>query len=109
VVTQIRSLGYSTLEAANAVEALAIISSDAVIDLLFTDVIMPGAMNGRLLVDEALKRRPKLRTLFTSGYTENAIVHHGRLDSGVLLLAKPYRKPELARMIRMALDNGHVA
>ena len=61
---------------------------------------MPGAMNGRQLVDEALKRRPGLKTLFTSGYTENAIVHHGRLDSGVLLLAKPYRKSELARMIR---------
>ena len=73
------------------------------IDLLFTDVIMPGDMNGRQLVDEALKRRPALKTLYTSGYTENAIVHHGRLDSGVLLLAKPYRKSELARMLRMAL------
>jgi PAS domain S-box-containing protein len=106
VVTQIRSLGYTTLEASNAAEALALISSNATIDLLFTDVIMPGPMNGRLLVDEAVKRRPSLKTLYTSGYTENAIVHHGRLDSGVLLLAKPYRKPELARMIRMALDNG---
>jgi CheY-like chemotaxis protein len=109
VVTQIRGLGYATLEASNAVEALAVIDSNAAIDLLFTDVIMPGPMNGRLLVDEALKRRPALKTLFTSGYTENAIVHHGRLDSGVLLLAKPYRKPELARMIRMALDNGQPA
>jgi CheY-like chemotaxis protein len=109
VVTQIGNLGYATLEASNAVEALALIDSDAAIDLLFTDVIMPGPMNGRLLVDEALKRRPALKTLFTSGYTENAIVHHGRLDSGVLLLAKPYRKPELARMIRMALDNGQAA
>jgi PAS domain S-box-containing protein len=107
VLTQIRSLGYSTLEACNAAEALQVIDSATEIDLLFTDVIMPGAMNGRQLVDEALKRRPSLKTLFTSGYTENAIVHHGRLDSGVLLLAKPYRKPELARMIRMALDNGH--
>jgi PAS domain S-box-containing protein len=105
VVSQIRSLGYTTLEAGNAAEALQVIGGGAAIDLLFTDVIMPGPMNGRLLVDEALKRRPGLKTLFTSGYTENAIVHHGRLDSGVLLLAKPYRKPELARMIRMALDN----
>jgi PAS domain S-box-containing protein len=109
VLTQIRSLGYSTLEACNAAEALQVIDSAADIDLLFTDVIMSGAMNGRHLVDEALKRRPSLKTLFTSGYTENAIVHHGRLDSGVLLLAKPYRKPELARMIRMALDNGHAS
>jgi YesN/AraC family two-component response regulator len=82
---------------------MTIINTSAAIDLLFTDVIMPGSMNGRQLVDEALKHRPTLKTLFTSGYTENAIVHHGRLDSGVLLLAKPYRKSDLARMIRQAL------
>jgi PAS domain S-box-containing protein len=105
VITQIESLGYTTLEARNAAEALDAIGNAATIDLLFTDVIMPGSMNGRQLVDEALKRRPTLKTLFTSGYTENAIVHHGRLDSGVLLLAKPYRKSDLARMIRMALDS----
>jgi PAS domain S-box-containing protein len=105
VVTQIASLGYTTLEASNAAEALNAIGNAATIDLLFTDVIMPGPMNGRQLVDEASKRRPSLKTLFTSGYTENAIIHHGRLDSGVLLLAKPYRKSDLARMIRMALDS----
>jgi len=103
VMTQIQSLGYATLEASNASDALRIIDDVPAIDLLFTDVIMPGAMNGRQLVDEALKRRPGLKTLYTSGYTENAIVHHGRLDSGVLLLAKPYRKSELAKMIRLAL------
>jgi PAS domain S-box-containing protein len=105
VLAQVASLGYSTLEAANAAEALKIIDNGAEVDLLFTDVIMPGGMNGRQLVDEALKRRPSLKTLFTSGYTENAILHHGRLDEGVLLLAKPYRKPELARMIRVALNS----
>jgi CheY-like chemotaxis protein len=103
-MAQVASLGYATLEAANAVEALKIIDA-AEVDLLFTDVIMPGAMNGRQLVDEALRRRPQLKTLFTSGYTENAILHHGRLDAGVLLLAKPYRKPELARMLRVALES----
>jgi signal transduction histidine kinase/CheY-like chemotaxis protein len=103
VMTQIESLGYTTLEAGNASDALRIIDDVPNVDLLFTDVIMPGTMNGRQLVDEALKRRPGLKTLYTSGYTENAIVHHGRLDSGVLLLAKPYRKSELARMIRLAL------
>ncbi|MCG2629635.1 PAS domain S-box protein [Bradyrhizobium sp. WYCCWR 13023] len=103
VVTQIKSLGYAALEAANAAEALVIIDADKGIDLLFTDVIMPGNMNGRQLADEAARRRPELKTLFTSGYTENAIVHHGRLDSGVLLLAKPYRKSELAKMLRTAL------
>ena len=65
---------------------------------------MPGSMNGRQLADEAVRRRPALKVLFTSGYTENAIMHHGRLDAGVLLLAKPYRKSELARMIRVALS-----
>jgi len=103
VMTQIESLGYATLEAANASEALRIVDGVPAIDLLFTDVIMPGGMNGRQLVEEALRRRPDLKTLYTSGYTENAIVHHGRLDSGVLLLVKPYRKAELARMIRLAL------
>ena len=105
VMAQVASLGYETLEAANAAEALKIIENGAEVDLLFTDVIMPGAMNGRQLVDEALRRRPLLKILFTSGYTENAILHHGRLDEGVLLLAKPYRKPELARMIRVALNS----
>jgi PAS domain S-box-containing protein len=104
VITQIASLGYGTLQAANAAEALKLVDSGVPIDLLFTDVIMPGGMNGRQLVDAAMKLRPALRVLFTSGYTENSIVHHGRLDAGVLLLAKPYRKPELARMIRVALS-----
>ena len=105
VITQIESLGYTTLEAADASDALRVIDDVPGIDLLFTDVIMPGTMNGRQLVDEALKRRPGLKTLYTSGYTENAIVHHGRLDSGVLLLAKPYRKSELAKMLRLALTS----
>jgi PAS domain S-box-containing protein len=105
VITQIESLGYTTFEAANAAEALNVIDTAATVDLLFTDVIMPGIMNGRQLVDVARQRRPALKVLYTSGYTENAIVHHGRLDTGVLLLAKPYRKSELASMLRMALGN----
>jgi PAS domain S-box-containing protein len=103
VLTQLRSLGYITLDAANAAEALAIVKAGKKFDLLFTDVIMPGAMNGRQLANEVLKSKPGLKVLFTSGYTENAIIHHGRLDSGVLLLAKPYRKSDLAGMIRKAL------
>jgi len=66
---------------------------------------MPGGMNGRQLVDEALKRRPALKVLYTSGYSEDVVVHQGRLDPGVLLLVKPYRKTELARMIRVALGS----
>ncbi|MDB5518408.1 MAG: putative sensor histidine kinase with and Response regulator receiver domain [Tardiphaga sp.] len=106
VVAQVRSLGYRTLSAANADEALRVIHSNPAIDLLFTDVIMPGLMNGRQLAIEASKIRIGLKVLYTSGYTENAIVHHGRLDPGVLLLAKPYRKADLARMIRMAIDGA---
>jgi CheY-like chemotaxis protein len=103
VLTQLRSLGYVTLEAANAAEALNIVKAGSEFDLLFTDVIMPGAMNGRQLADELQKIKPGLKVLYTSGYTENAIIHHGRLDSGVLLLPKPYRKSEMAVMIRTAL------
>jgi signal transduction histidine kinase/CheY-like chemotaxis protein len=104
VVAQLRSLGYTTHAAANAAEALKLIERGEPIDLLFTDIVMPGPINGRQLANEALKRRPALKVLFTSGYTENAIVHHGRLDPGVLLLAKPYRKSELAVMVRTAID-----
>ncbi|WP_456622305.1 PAS domain S-box protein [Bradyrhizobium sp. P5_C12] len=104
VLAQLHSLGYVTLQAANAAEALAIVAAGKRFDLLFTDVIMPGRMNGRQLADELLKTRPDLRVVYTSGYTENAIIHHGRLDSGVLLLAKPYRKSDLARIIRRSLS-----
>jgi len=109
VIAQLESLGYTTVAASNSLEALALIASSRKFDLLFTDVIMPGAMNGRQLADTAIKRLPELKVLFTSGYAENAIIHHGRLDAGVLLLAKPYRKSDLARMIRTALgatNNG---
>jgi len=103
VVGQIQSLGYATLAAVNAAEALVVIDSPTEIDLLFTDMIMPGSMNGRQLADKALQRRSSLKILFTSGYSDEAIIHHGHLDAGVLLLAKPYRKSDLARMIRAAL------
>jgi signal transduction histidine kinase len=103
VVSQIKSLGYLTLMAANAAEALIAIDGPEQIDLLFTDMIMPGSMNGRQLADEALRRRASLKILFTSGYSNEAIIHHGHLDAGVLLLAKPYRRSDLARMIRAAL------
>ncbi len=105
VIAQLASLNYKTLSAANGAEALAIVDSGAPFDLLFTDVIMPGKMNGRELAAEIAKRRPSLRVLYTSGYTQDAMVHHGRLDADVLLLAKPYRKTDLARMLRRALDN----
>ena len=103
VLAQIDSLGYTTLSANNGAEALAVLDSGAPVDLLFTDVIMPGAMNGRDLAAEAQQRRPGLRVLFTSGYTENAIDQDGKLEQGILFLAKPYSRAELARLLRVAL------
>jgi FixJ family two-component response regulator len=69
---------------------------------------MPG-MSGRELAEEAAKRRPGVKVLYTSGYTDNAIVHHGKLDDGVLLLTKPYRRNQLAEMVRKALGGGGIA
>jgi signal transduction histidine kinase len=103
VVAQLQSLGHRTLAAGSGVEALAIVDGGAEFDLLFTDVIMPGGMNGRQLAEEVAKRRPFVKVLYTSGYAENALLHHGRLDPGVVLLNKPYRKSELARKVREVL------
>jgi CheY-like chemotaxis protein len=102
-VVQIENLGYVALSAANADEALIVLNGPREIDLLFTDMIMPGALNGRQLAERALLTRPSLRVLYTSGYTEETIIHYGRLDPGVQLLPKPYRRADLARMIRSAL------
>jgi CheY-like chemotaxis protein len=106
VTAQLQSLGYRTVAAATGPAAMAIIEDSQPFDLLFTDVIMPGGMTGRQLADEVSKRRPGIKVLYTSGYTDNAIVHQGRLDPGVLLLTKPYRKSQLASMIRRALQGG---
>lgn len=101
---QLDSLGYKVILANDPAHALEILRSGSVVDLLFTDVIMPGDMGGRELVEQARQIKPELKVLYTSGYTENAIVHHGRLDAGVLLLNKPYRRIDMARKIRAALD-----
>jgi CheY-like chemotaxis protein len=106
VIAQLHSLGYRTIAVADGCSALAYMESGLPFDLLFTDVVMPGGMSGRQLADEVARRRPGTKVLFTSGYTENAIVHHGRLDQGVRLLSKPYRKSELARMMRLALGDA---
>lgn len=104
VATQLGSLGYEIRQAATAAEALEVLDGDRTIDLLFTDVVMPGGMNGKQLADAALLRAPDLKVLFTSGYTEDAIVHQGRLDHGVTLLGKPYRRAELVAKVRSVLD-----
>ena len=103
VTAQLQSLGYNTIAAADSKAALQMIEAGQAFDLLFTDVVIPGGMSGRELADEVAKRRPGVKVLYTSGYTDNAIVHHGKLDDGVLLLTKPYRRNQLAEMIRKAL------
>jgi signal transduction histidine kinase len=96
-------LGYRVLEASDATSAMVIIGSSARIDLLFTDVVLPGK-SGRVLADEARKVRPELKVLYTTGYSRNAIVHHGRLDPGVQLVSKPFTFDELAKRVRSVLD-----
>jgi PAS domain S-box-containing protein len=103
VIAQLQGLGYATLSATNATEAIELVDRGTEFDLLFTDVIMPGEINGRQLAHEVTKRRPMMKVLYTSGYTQNAFVHQGKFAEGVLLLAKPYRKADLARMVRAAL------
>ena len=102
-VQLLESLGYGVVVASNGPEALEVLRSGVPCDLLFTDVIMPGGMTGPRLAEAAHALRPGLPVLYTSGYTENAIVHHGRVDPGVNLLHKPYRKPELAAKLRLVL------
>jgi PAS domain S-box-containing protein len=102
----LRELGYRVVEAESGLAALEVLAGDERIDLLFTDVIMPGGMNGRQLADQALSLRPNLKVLFTTGYTRNAIVHQGRLDVGVNLIGKPYSFEQLAAKVRACLDAG---
>ncbi|MDP1599444.1 response regulator [Phenylobacterium sp.] len=98
-------LGYRVLKARDAQSALNVIDSGIAIDLLFTDVVMPGPLRSPELARRTKERLPHIGVLFTSGYTENAIVHHGRLDPGVELLSKPYSREALARRIRHILAN----
>jgi PAS domain S-box-containing protein len=105
VVEMLSDLGYRVLKANDASSALAIIESGIPIDLLFTDVVMPGPLRSPDLARKARERLPRLAVLFTSGYTENSIVHGGRLDPGVELLGKPYTREALARKIRHVLSN----
>jgi CheY-like chemotaxis protein len=100
----LNELGYRVLEAPSGAGALAVLDRESDIDLLFTDIVMPGGLNGRQLADEALRRRPGLKVLFTTGYTRNAIVHHGRLDPGVQLISKPFSFAELGAKIRTLLE-----
>jgi PAS domain S-box-containing protein len=105
VIELLQELGYTVLKAADASAALSIIESGIHVDLLFTDVVMPGQLKSSELARKAKERVPSIGVLFTSGYTENSIVHGGRLDPGVQLLSKPYSHDELARKIRTVLTS----
>ena len=100
----LRDLGYVVLEAADAKQALAELEKGRSIDLLFTDLVMPGGMNGLELGREALRRRPAVKVLYTSGYIENSMVQDGKLDSSKQLISKPYTREALGRHIRRILD-----
>jgi CheY-like chemotaxis protein len=104
VVDMVGELGYVVLKANNAEEALVVLSNGVAIDLLFTDVIMPGSIPTRELARRAQELHPDIRVLYTSGYTQNAIIHNGKLDDDAFLLSKPYRREELARKLRSLLD-----
>jgi CheY-like chemotaxis protein len=100
VIDTLTDLGYAVQRAENAEGALKLLEGGVRVDLLFTDVVMPGPITTRELARRALEIDPGLKILYTSGYTQNAIVHNGRLDDDAFLLSKPYRRDELARKLR---------
>jgi PAS domain S-box-containing protein len=106
VVELLSGLGYAVLKANDAEQALTVVASGVHIDLLFTDVVMPGALRSPEMARKAVQMLPGLKVLFTSGYTQNAIVHGGRLDPGVELLSKPYSRQQLAVKVRQVLGNN---
>ncbi len=106
VTAQLEWLGYAVVNASNGAEAIDRLRRGDKFDLLFTDVIMPGGMNGRQLADRVREVRPSLAVLFTSGFTEWAIVREGRVDPGTQLLTKPFRVRDLARKVRQVLDSA---
>ncbi len=101
----LKGYGYSVIEAKNGMEALEIVNKEdhPEIDLLVTDVVMPK-MGGKELSEKLFEEYPKLKVLYISGYTDNAIAHHGMLDEGVSFLQKPFSPNELAQKIREVLD-----
>jgi PAS domain S-box-containing protein len=106
VVDVLEELGYCALEAADGSEGLRILESRARVDLLVTDVGLPGGLNGRQVADAARVLRPELKVLFITGYAENAVISHGHLDPGMHVVTKPFQVEELGRRIRAILTEG---
>jgi signal transduction histidine kinase/CheY-like chemotaxis protein len=109
-VAILRSLGYRVLEASDGDEGLLVFGAHAAeIDMLLTDVVLPGKLRGRTLAERITAMRPEVKVLFMSGYTENSIVHHGRLDDGVQLLGKPFKREQLAHKVAEVLGTASAA
>ena len=106
-VDALRDLGYLVVHASDGAAALLALDAQPRVDLLFTDIVMPG-MTGRELADEAVSRRPGLKVLYTTGYTRNAVVHNGTLDANVAFLPKPFGVHSLAVKVRQVLDGGGI-
>jgi CheY-like chemotaxis protein len=104
-VEMVADLGYRVISAEDGRGALRMLDENRDVRLLFTDVVLPGGMNGRQLAEQAQRRRPHLKVLYTTGYARNAIVHHGRLDPGVEVVFKPFTYSDLATKIYHVLDN----
>jgi signal transduction histidine kinase/CheY-like chemotaxis protein len=102
----LRELGYRVVEAHDGPSALRLLERQARVDLLFTDIVLPGGMTGAQAAAQAVGLRPTLKVLFTTGYARNAIIHHGRLDKGVRLITKPFTSADLANKVRDVLDEG---
>ena len=103
-VETLRELGYRVIEAHDGPSALRLLERQARVDLLFSDVVLPGGMTGAQVAEQARKIRPQIKVLFTTGYARNAIIHQGRLDKGVRLITKPFSSADLATKIRNVLD-----
>jgi CheY-like chemotaxis protein len=107
-VEVLEELGYQVVAVENASGALDVLETLPRVDLLFTDVVLTGTMNGRVLADEVVRRRPGTAVLFTTGYTRNAIVHHGRLDEGIDFIGKPFSGTALTQLVGKILERNRV-
>lgn len=105
--SQLQSLGYRVTAATNGPEALAELTNQEDIEVLITDIVMPGGMSGRELAEKALAQCPQLKILYTSGYSENAVMNNGRLDPGVELLSKPYTRQQLASKVQQVIKDSN--
>ena len=101
----LKSLGYTVIVASDGPEAIQLVRDGIRPDLLLADIVLPRGMTGRQVSDAIAERLPGIKTLYMSGYTENAIIHHGRLDEGVVLLSKPFPRSQLAEKLREVLES----